>query len=151
MKRHFLRIVAAAAMVFTLSNQAARAQDNGWGWIFSNQDPRLTVTGIAVGLGWDGAYYGMRHKIAYQNSHIRPVTALGAYTLATVGCAAAYAIFGTLWVNRPLTTREVWIGTANCVVPFVGGWIVDAAFHGQPWWDGTPPVVVRYRHHHHHS
>jgi len=147
MNRNLFRVIAAAAMAMMLSNQAASAQDWSWNWLFGNQDPRLTATEIAVGAGSTAGYFALRHK--YGPTKIYPTTTrlatpLAAYGMTTIGCAAAFPIIGTLWLNRPLTTREVYRGMADCVVPFVGSWVMDYAYHGQAWYDGTPVVV----HHH---
>ena len=56
-----------------------------------------------------------------------------AYGATAIGCAAVSPIIGTLWVNRPLTTREVFISTANCALPFVGGWVMNAWFDRNGW------------------
>jgi hypothetical protein len=142
MNRNLFRVIAAAAMAMMLSNQAARAQDwSGWNWLFGNQDPRLTVTGMALGAGAAAGYYALRQKHGPTKIYpttVRLATPLGAYAMTSIGCAAAFPIVGTLWLNRPLTTREVYTGMANCVVPFVGGWLMDYAYHGQAWYDGTP-------------
>ena len=147
-------MVTAAVMAITLSSQVVRAQDaNGWNWLFGRQDPRLAVTGIAIGVGTDAAYLALRHRVHYGTTNIRPITVLGALTITTIACGAIFPIVGTMVVNRPLTTREVWTGLGDCVVPFIGGWFVEAVFHGQPWYEGTPVRVARvvhYRHHHHH-
>jgi hypothetical protein len=149
MNRNFIRTIAAAAMAMAFSGQAAHAQQqySWWNWFWGNQDPRLTVTGMAVGAGATAGYYALRRAPgpnALNAQPIRLAPAFPAYVMTTVGCQAAFPIIGTLWLNRPLTTREIYTGMANCVVPFVGGWAVDYAFHGQAWYDGTP---VRYAHH----
>jgi hypothetical protein len=48
-------------------------------------------------------------------------------------------------INRPLTPREAYTGIADCVVPFVGGWIVDTMLPHDAWTDGKP--VKKVRHH----
>ena len=49
-------------------------------------------------------------------------------------------------MNRPLTPREMYDGVGDCIVPFIGGYIVDAMLPHDAWTDGTPPQPV---HHHH--
>jgi hypothetical protein len=40
---------------------------------------------------------------------------------------------------------------ANCVIPFVGGWLIDAYFDAHPERDSAPPPVrVSTRHRHRH-
>ncbi len=120
MNRNFFRVIAAAALATMLSNQAAHAQTWSWNWLWGNQDPRLTVTGMALGAGAAAGYYGLRHShspTAINPQWTRLATPLAAYSMTSIGCAAAFPIVGTLWLNRPLTTREVYTGMANCVVP----------------------------------
>jgi hypothetical protein len=148
MSRHLFRIIALV-LAMGLQSQVVRAQDNSWNWLFGHQDPRLTATGIVVGLGTEGEYLALRRRVTFSGQRIHPITVLGAYTLATGACAALFPIVGTIWLNRPLTPREVYMGMADCVVPFIGGWWVDAVLPHTAWYDGTPAPVV-YRHHHHH-
>ncbi|HEY2527018.1 MAG TPA: hypothetical protein VGJ20_03555 [Xanthobacteraceae bacterium] len=157
MRRCFISIVAAVATVVTLSGQAARAQDNNspanwngfWSWFSHGQDPRLTATGIGVGAASGVASYFLTQK--HGNPGVRPLTPLAAYGVTTLGCAAVYPIVGTLVLNRPLTPREAYIGLADCVLPFVGGWIVDASLPHDAWMDGEPANPPRSHYYHHHK
>lgn len=138
MKR-LIYILALLVALVGMQSQNARAQEStpNWSWIFSQSDPRLTVTAIAVGAGTTAAYYGLRNqKYRTVNGGVRhAITPLGAYALTSVWCAAAFPIVGTLVVQRPLTTREAYVGIANCFVPVIGGWWVEAAFKGQAWYE----------------
>lgn len=132
MKRH-LCILAALIAFVGLQSQSARAQsDTNWSWIFGRQDIRLVATGLAVGGGATATYFALRNE----PNAVRP-TPLAAYGLTTIWCAGAFPIVGTLVVQRPLLTREVYVGMANCALPVVGGWLVEAAFRGQPWYEGV--------------
>jgi hypothetical protein len=136
-------IVAALALIFAigLTPQAARAQDNSWNtfwaWLMRGQDPRLFWGGVGIGIGTDVAGYYLTKKHGYP-AH-RPMTAWAAYGVTTYGCAVAYPFVGTFLLNRPLTPREMYDGVGDCVVPFIGGMIVDAMLPHDPWTDGTPP------------
>ena len=66
--------------------------------------------------------------------------------VTTYACAVVYPFVGTVMLNRPLTPRETYDGIADCVVPFIGGWIVDAMLPHDAWTDGTPRRS-RSRHH----
>jgi hypothetical protein len=136
MNRHFIRVAAAALMAITLSGQAVRAQDNNfWAWLhpWGAQDWRLTFTSIGLGAGATAGYFALRKKHGYFQT--RTATPLGAFALTTVGCMSVFPIVGTLWLNRPLTHREVYTGMADCVVPFVGSWLMEYAYHGQAWYE----------------
>ena len=138
MKR-IVYILALLAAVFGMQSQSARAQDAtpNWNWIYGRQDPRLWATGVVVGLGATAGYIAWRHQRGTSTTSLQSgrITPLAAYTLTAIGCAAAFPIVGTLVVNRPLTTREAYTGIANCIVPFIGGWWVEAMYHGQAWYE----------------
>ncbi len=148
MNRHLWR-ATALILAIGLHSQAARAEEHSiWSFLFGNQDPRLTATGIAVGVGADVGSYALYHK------HGSPPTRIAspgmAYAITAYGCAVVYPILATIVVQRPLTPREAYVGFANCVVPIIGGWIVDASLPHTAWNDGLPDVVPHHRHHHYH-
>lgn len=148
MKRHFWW-AAALILAMGLQSEAAFAgNDLLWTFLFGHQDPRLTATGIAVGLGSDGATYALVHK------HGVPATRVAspgfAFAVTSFGCAVAYPIVATAVMHRALTPREAYRGMANCVIPFVGGWIVDAALPHTAWYDGHPEARHPWHHHRHH-
>ncbi len=47
--------------------------------------------------------------------------------MTTIGCMAVAPIVGTVVLNRPLTLREGQVLAGSCVVPIIGGWLVNAA------------------------
>jgi hypothetical protein len=47
-----------------------------------------------------------------------------------MGCTALSPIVPTAVLNRPLTYREAHILIRGCVIPILGGWVVDQAFCG---------------------
>jgi hypothetical protein len=146
----YLYLAAALMVACGLQSQAARAQDNRppWAFLFIHQDPRLTGTGVALGIGSDVASYALVHK------HGVPATRIAspafAYGITAFGCAVVYPILGTLVLHRALTPREAYVGIAGCVVPIVGSWIVDAMLPHTRWYDGVParPHHRYYRRHH---
>lgn len=147
----YRKLLSAAAVILAigLHSQAVRAEDNPiLNFLFGRQDPRLTATGIGVGLAATGASYAMTHK------HGVPATRFAspgvAFAVTSYGCAVVYPIIGTIVLNRPLTPREAYSGIAGCIVPFIGSWIVDNALPHTAWYDGMPERHAarghRYRH-----
>jgi hypothetical protein len=140
-------ISAALALVLTMGlvPTAAHAQDNNlttswntlWNWLTHGQDPRLAVAGISVGIGTDVAGYYLTKKRGSWPSKA-PTTALGAYGITTGACILVYPFVATVLVNRPLTPREAYTGIADCIVPFVGGWLADQVIPHDAWTDGLP-------------
>lgn len=143
-------MVAALALIFALGlvPQTARAQDNNWNtfwaWLTRGQDPRLFWSGVVVGVGTDvGAYYlGRKHG----NPPVRHMSVGTALGVTTYACAVLYPFVGTIALNRMLTPREMYDGVGDCIVPFIGGYVVDAILPHDAWTDGTPPPKP---HHHH--
>jgi hypothetical protein len=151
MKRSILAVLALL-MAIGLHPQAAQAQPADpntvtlstlWYWITHGQDPRLTYGGWVVGAGTGVASYYMTKKHGYPQH--RPVSIGTAYGVTTFACAVATPFVDTVLLNRPLTPREMYIGVGDCIVPFIGGWLVDTYLPHDAWTDGTPPAPV---HHH---
>ncbi len=143
-KRH-LWLTAALILAMGLPSGVAQAGDNPlWTFLFRGQDPRLTATGIAVGVATTGASYALVHK--HGVPAVRPASPFIALAVTTYGCAVVYPIAATIVLRRALTPREAYTGMADCVIPFIGGWIVDAALPHTAWNDGLP--ARRHGHHH---
>ena len=62
---------------------------------------------------------------------------------------AVSPMVATMVVNRPLTMREAHVLVASCVLPIVGGWLVNEAYDAHPEWEaGAVPVVKHHRKRH---
>lgn len=150
MKKILLALVTAVFALGVMSHGAEAAKKKttvvvtpwwGWGWNgtqwvwtgpWTVRDPKLAASNFWVGAGATGAYFALRDGRHAVNAS--GTTSSGfAYGATAIGCAALSPIVGTLVVNRPLTTREVFISTANCAVPFVGGWVMNAWFDRNGW------------------
>lgn len=98
-----------------------------WTGPWSVRDPRLATSNLVVGGAATGAYFAIKDgSSALNNSG-------AAWGAATVGCVVVSPIVGTLVMNRPLTQREMWVSTGNCVLPFVGGWAMNYWFDYYGW------------------
>ena len=141
-------IIAALALIFALGlmPQAARAQDNNWNqlwaWLTRGQDPRLFWSGVFVGAGTGVASYYMTKK--HGNPGVRHVSYGTAWGVTSYACAVVYPFVGTIALNRMLTPREMYDGVGDCIVPVIGGMIVDAILPHDPWTDGTPVRPARH-------
>lgn len=151
MKRFFLAALALIAVI-GLQPQAAHAQSNNynswnafWAWLSHGQDPRLTTVSIGLGAAATAASFAATTR---HHGHIGDGVFVSAWAVSSAACAAAYPIVGTLVINRPLTPREAYTGIADCFVPFIGGWLVDAWLPHTAWVDGTPPPRRHWHHRH---
>lgn len=143
----YRKLLHAAALMLAigLHSQTARAEDNPLlDFLFGHQDPRLTATGIGIGLASTGASYAMTHK--HGVPAVRFASPGVAFAVTSFGCAVVYPIIGTLVLHRALTPREAYTGIADCVIPFIGGRIVDNALPHTAWYDGLPERRTVRRH-----
>jgi hypothetical protein len=100
-------------------------------WWSGQRDPAVAVSTAIVGGAATGAYFAVKDNGGvFGNSG-------AAYGVTTFGCAVISPIFTTMVVQRELTRREVWVMTANCAVPFVGGWFINSILDANPnpLWD----------------
>jgi hypothetical protein len=126
----WLGLVTVVVTGMTLLCQSADARP-----LKRNQDdPRLTASGIGVGLGMTAAYFALRDW-KWKEPRNAKVSNGGAMVITTVGCMALSPIVGTIVVQRELTLREAYVMTADCVIPFVGGWLMNQAFNAHPEWE----------------
>lgn len=152
MKRSLLAALALTVMI-GLQPQTARAAgantdctNTGFlSWLSHGQDCRLFWGGAGIGVGTAVTTYFLTKK--HGTPPHRPMTAWGAYGVTAGACVVAYPFVGTLLLNRPLTPREMYVGVGECIVPFIGGWLVDASLPHTAWIDGTPPPKRKWHHH----
>jgi hypothetical protein len=99
--------------------------DAGWG---GHTDKRLTVASIGAGAATTAAFFAFNDWNWKWNSNRNGITALGAGVLTTVGCGALSPIVATAVINRPLTYREAHVLIGDCIIPIIGGWLVNEAY-----------------------
>jgi hypothetical protein len=132
MKKHLLGLAAGVAM-FGLVAQGGSAQ----AFLLQDRSPSVTAAQIVIGAGTFGAYLALTN---HDNGKIfSGKFSWKWYGLTTVGCMALTPMLGAALVahneGRELRSSEVFMMGADCLVPFVGGWIAKAAFDANPHWD----------------
>ena len=139
MKRS-LALAAAVIAAFALSMQTADAGGR------RHVDKRVKAVAIGAGLASTAAYFAINDwKWRWQNNS-SGLTSLAAYGVTTLGCAAVAPMVATVVVNRPLTMREGHVLVGSCVIPIVGGWLVNEAYNNNPQWEaGQAPVRKVHR------
>jgi len=144
MKKYFLilaTLVAALGLIGQTPAEAAKKKTTvvvtpapvvplGWWW--SNQrDPAVATATLVVGGAATGAYFAVKDGGGVLGN------SGAAWGVTSFGCMVVSPIVATAWANRPLTRREVWTMSASCIVPFLGGWWVNAVLDANPnpLWD----------------
>jgi len=122
-----LAIFAAAIAAFAFTCQAANAGAR------KEIDPRITGVSWVVGGAASGAYYAGGASTA------------GAWLASTMGCAAVSPMVATVVLNRPLKFREAHILIGSCVIPIVGGWLVNEGYNAGILWAPDEQPVKKAR------
>jgi hypothetical protein len=107
---------------------------------------KLLATEIVVGGAATAAYFAIGNWRWNGWDNGFGITRLGAAALTTVGCAAVSPMVATAVLARPLTQREAHVLIGSCVVPIVGGWLVEAAYDAHPDWEpAAPPKKKKWK------
>jgi hypothetical protein len=139
MKKTLLGLALAIAAFGGLVAQSGKAN----AFLLTNRSPNVLAGQIIAGGAMTAVYWT---QICNHNFHhcarFTSAKALKWYGITTVGCMALSPIIGGLLVSynerRELRSNEVLGMAADCVLPFIGGWIMQAAFDANPHWnDGT--------------
>jgi hypothetical protein len=137
-----LAIFAALIAAFALTCQSADAKGRR-----HHIDNRLTAVEIGVGAASTAGYFAINNWRLNGWNNSSGLTSLGAWGLTTLGCAAVSPMVATVVLDRPLSYREAHILVGSCVIPFVGGWLVNEAYNAHIFW--APDEKAWHKHHHH--
>lgn len=123
-----IAIFAAALMAFAFAAPGAQAGSR-------HVDKRVKVVSAGVGAAATAAYFGINHWHWKWDRDAAGISMGSASVLTTIGCAALSPIVATAVLKRPLTLREADVMFGSCVIPIIGGWLVNEAFDRHPEWE----------------
>ncbi|HZT24657.1 MAG TPA: hypothetical protein VFA57_03030 [Pseudolabrys sp.] len=122
-------VVAAAAVAVSACAGGARAAEH------KPVHRVIRATDFWVGSAWTGAGLAMSSPIA--------AVAVG----TTIGCAVTEPMVASAVLKRPLSYREAHILIGSCLIPFIGGWLVNEAYNkGWLWAPDEKPRRMARRH-----
>jgi hypothetical protein len=128
MKRTFaLAAAVIAALAFFV--QAADAKSR------RHVDKRVTAVALGTGAASTAAFFAINKWKWNDWNNASGLSRWGAWGVTTVGCAAVSPMIATVVLDRPLTNREAHVLIGSCVVPIVGGWLVNEAYNANPAWE----------------
>jgi hypothetical protein len=134
-----LAIFAAIVAAFAFASQSADAHSH-------HINKKLKVVAIGVGAASTATYFAINDWKWNGWSNSSGLTRLGAWGATTLGCAAVSPIVGTIVLQRALTMREAHVLVGSCVVPIVGGLLVNAVWEAHPEWEPAAPGAKKMRH-----
>jgi hypothetical protein len=138
MNRKFI-VFAALIAAFAFTSQAAQAHGPR-----HHDKKKLAAVAIGVGAASTAGFFALnnwRWNGWDTRGTAGGLTRLGAYGATTMGCAAVSPMVATVVLQRQLTMREAHTLIGSCVVPIVGGLLVDAIWDANPQWEaGAAPV-----------
>jgi hypothetical protein len=140
MRRLFACAVAVAAVSSVLlqpADAAGRRYDGR----------KLAIASTVVGVGTTAGYFALNDWNWKWDSARHGITQAGAIAFTTIGCMALSPMVGTVVLNRPLTYREAHVMIAGCVIPFIGGWLVNQAYEHHVLWAPDEPQEMAARRH----
>jgi hypothetical protein len=138
MNRKFA-IFAAVIAAFAFTAQAANAGSR------RHIDKRLAAVSIGVGAASTAGFFALNDWHWKWDSARHGITSLGAWGATTIGCAALSPMVATVVLNRPLTYREAHILVGSCLIPVIGGWLVNEAYnHHVLWAPDEQPVRKKH-------
>jgi len=140
MNGKFTAIAAAIAVVALIGPANAKSG--------KHIDKRIDAVSIGVGAASTAGYFALNDwHFSHWNSARHGITSLGALGLTTVGCAALSPIVATAVLDRPLTYREAHILVGSCLIPIIGGWLVNEAYNNHVLWAPDEPGEAKSRRH----
>ena len=138
-----LAIFAAAVAAFAVTCQAANAGAR------KEIDPRITTTSWIVGGAATAGYFAFNDwRVGGSWHNASGVSRAGAWGITSFACAAISPMVATVVLKRPLKYREAHILIGSCIVPIVGGWLVNEAYNAHWLWapdEQAPKKVVHRR------
>jgi MFS family permease len=136
MRRTTIAVSFVAALVLTC--QPANAE----GFLFARHpkvDRRVAEVGIGAAIASTATYFAIREGANHHHG-----VNWGAWGIATAGCMVLSPMVAAAVVpERQLTSREVAVLEGSCLIPIVGGLLVNAIYDANPQWEARPVKVAR--------
>jgi hypothetical protein len=102
-------------------------------------DRRVARTATGAGVVSTVTYWSL---LDWSTSKHSSSYALGVWGGVTAGCMVLSPMVAAAFVpERHLTTREVFVLQGGCLIPIVGGWLVNAMFDANPHWEAHERAV----------
>lgn len=139
--KHWIIVLAGLVAASVLGVQAADA--HGSRKVGKGVRTAAVVTGAAATTGY---FWINGWKWNWRGEGVNGITQTGAIAATSIACMAVSPMLASALEGRELTLREAGVLFGSCVVPIVGGFLVNAAWDANPQWERFEKQPVRFRH-----
>ncbi|MGN6463818.1 MAG: hypothetical protein ACTHLY_21790 [Pseudolabrys sp.] len=144
-------IIALAGLIAAsaFSVQSADAHS----WRHKKVGKGVVVAGAVTGAAATAGYFWINDwKWNWRGEGANGISQTGAIAATSIACMAVAPMLASALEGRELTLREAGVLFGGCVVPIIGGYLVNAAWDANPQWEQyeKKPVRAAHRHHRHH-
>ena len=102
-------------------------------------DRRVEAVSLGAGIASTLGYFAMRDwTLGGGDAHNTVAQAWGVTSAACMVLSPIVA--GAIVRERELTQREVWVMEGSCLIPIVGGILVNALWDAHPEWEAAAPA-----------
>ena len=123
-------MIAAFAFTAQSANAGERHHHHHFG--------KLTAVSIGVGAASTAGYFAI-NDWKWNGRAMTAFRSVGAVAVTTIGCTAVTPMVANACAEPPADgARRARLWPA-CVIPIIGGWLVNAAYDAHPEWEPAQP------------
>jgi hypothetical protein len=104
----------------------------------------VVAAGVVTGAAATTSYFWINGwKWNWRGQGANGISQGGALAATTVGCMAVSPMLASALEGRELTMREAGVLFGSCLVPVIGGYVVNALWDANPEWERFEKQPVR--------
>jgi hypothetical protein len=147
MKKWMIALAGLAALAFTVQSADAHGRHH------RKVGKGVKAVAVVAPAAATASYFWINDwKWDWRGTGVNGISQAGAIAATSIGCMAVSPMLASAIEGRELTLREAGVLFGSCVVPIVGGLLVNAAWDANPQWERFEkhPRQVNGKHHRHH-
>ena len=144
-------IIALAGLIAASAFSVQSADAHGWRR--KKVGKGVVVAGTVTGAAATAGYFWINGwKWNWRGDGVNAINQGGAIAATSIACMAVAPMLASALEGRELTLREAGVLFGGCLVPIVGGYLVNAAWDANPQWERfeKKPARMAHRHRHRH-
>ncbi len=142
-------IIALAGLI-AASAFAVQSAD-AHSWRHKKVGKGVVVAGTVTGAAATAGYFWINNwEWKWRGDSVNALNQGGAIAATSIACMAVAPMLASALEGRELTLREAGVLFGGCLVPIVGGYLVNAAWDANPQWERFEKKPARFAHRHRH-